>query len=89
LQVRSGAFPRGEHLKGNARGKGPALLANLRVGWKGLVGSTVHLIVEKLIKNLSLFVQSLKKYFRYEMNSIPGQKNGIRSLFLSIRFVSH
>ncbi len=34
--VRPGALPRVEHLKGVSLGKASALIANIRLGWKGL-----------------------------------------------------
>jgi len=38
LPVRPGAFPSGEHLNGAPLGLSLALLANIRLGWKGLFG---------------------------------------------------
>jgi hypothetical protein len=42
--------------------------------------------VEKFVKNVALFVQSLNKYLQHKNEKFTGLKNGIRSLFISIRF---
>jgi len=39
MWVRPGAYPREEHLKVVSLGQAPALLANIRLGWKGLPGT--------------------------------------------------
>ena len=37
--IRSAGYPRVEHLKGDTLGQVPALLANIRLSWKGLPGT--------------------------------------------------
>ncbi len=39
LWVRTGAYPRVEHLKGASLGYALALPTNIRLGWKGLPGT--------------------------------------------------
>jgi len=39
LWARPGAYPRVEHPKDASLGKAPALLANIRLGWKVLPGT--------------------------------------------------
>jgi hypothetical protein len=45
--VRPGAYPRVEHLKGASLGWAPALLANIRLGWKGFPGTNTLAYYEK------------------------------------------
>jgi hypothetical protein len=40
LWIRPGAYPRGEQLKGVSLGQAVALLANIKIGWKGLPGTS-------------------------------------------------
>jgi hypothetical protein len=50
LLVRSGAYPRVEHLSGASLGEAPSLSTNIRLGWKGLAGTNARAYYEKVVK---------------------------------------
>ncbi len=72
LQVRPGAYPRVEHLKGPLLGKAPALPANLRLGWRGLPGKNILAYYEKpQITVVKSFITLAPGVVLLESNSKP------------------